>query len=35
MLDILLKTIDPEIVCLTETWLNPIIGSQEVLNSQP
>ena len=34
MLDILLKTINPDIVCLTETWLNPIIGNQEVLISQ-
>ena len=34
MLDILLKTINPDIVCLTETCLNPIIGNQEVLISQ-
>ena len=34
MLDILLKTINPDIVCLTETWLNPVIGNQEVLISQ-
>ena len=34
MLDILLKTINPDIVCLTETWLNPIIENQEVLISQ-
>ena len=34
MLDILLKTICPDIVCLTETWLNPIIENQEVLISQ-
>ena len=34
MLDILLKTIYPDIVCLTETWLNPIIENQELLISQ-
>ena len=34
MLDILLKIINPDIVCLTETWLNPIIENQEVLISQ-
>ena len=34
MLDILLKTINPDIVCLTETWLNPIIEKQKVLISQ-
>ena len=34
MEDILLKIIIPVIVCLTETWLNPIIENQEVLISQ-
>ena len=34
MLDILLKTINPDIGCLTETWLNPIIGNQQELISQ-
>ena len=34
MLDILLKTINPDFVCLRETWLNPIIENQEVLISQ-
>ena len=34
MLDVLLKTINPDVVCLTETWLNPIIENQEVLNSK-
>ena len=34
MLDILLKIINPDIVCLTENWLNPFIGNQEVLISQ-
>ena len=34
MLDILLKTINPDNVGLTETWLIPIIENQEVLISQ-
>ena len=34
MLHILLKTINPDMVCLTETWLNSIIENQEVLFSQ-
>ena len=34
MLAILLKTINPDIVCLTETWLNPINENQEVIISQ-
>ena len=34
MLDILLKIYNRDIVCLTETWLNPIIENQEVLISQ-
>ena len=33
MLDILLKTPNPDIVGLTETWLNPLIENQEVLIS--
>ena len=33
MLDILLKAPNPDIVCLTETWLNPLIENQEVLIS--
>ena len=33
-LDILLKTINHDIVCLTETWLDPIIEKQEILNSK-
>ena len=33
-LDILLKTINPDIVCLSETWLKPIIENQEILISQ-
>ena len=34
MLVILLKIINPDIVCHTETWLNPIIENQEVLISK-
>ena len=34
MLDIILKTIHPDIVCLTETWLNQINENQEALISQ-
>ena len=33
MSDIFLKTPNPDIVCLTETWLKPLIENQEVLIS--